>query len=79
MSLAVLLAVLLGMAGMSVLIKTRSARPEDIAHVLALQQRVYPNIPPWLPAKLEGQLEMFPQGQVVVQQRRRGRRAQSRQ
>ncbi len=48
-------------------LKTRQARPSDIAGVLALQQRVYPSIPPWQPAKLQGQLDMFPQGQVVAE------------
>lgn len=52
---------------MRIPIKTRTARPNDIPDVLALQRRVYPNIPPWQPAKLQGQLEMFPQGQVVAE------------
>jgi GNAT superfamily N-acetyltransferase len=48
-------------------ISTRQAHAQDIPAVIALQQRVYPTIPPWEPAKLRGQLEMFPQGQVVAE------------
>ncbi|MDH4050673.1 MAG: GNAT family N-acetyltransferase [Rubrivivax sp.] len=46
---------------------TRQARPDDIAAVIALQRRVYPTIPPWEPAKLRRQFDMFPQGQVVAE------------
>ena len=48
-------------------VSTRQAQAHDIPAVLALQQRVYPGIPPWAPAKLRGQLEMFPEGQVVAE------------
>lgn len=44
----------------------RSATADDVAAVIALQRRVYPTIPPWSQAKLKGQLEVFPQGQVVA-------------
>jgi GNAT superfamily N-acetyltransferase len=46
---------------------TRQARAQDIPAVIGLQRRVYPTIPPWDPAKLNGQLDMFPQGQVVAE------------
>ena len=48
-------------------LKTRQARLTDIPGVLALQQRVYSSTPPWEPAKLQGQLAMFAQGQVVTE------------
>ena len=48
-------------------VSTRRARKSDIPGVIALQQRVYPTISPWNPAKLHGQLDMFPQGQVVIE------------
>ena len=35
-------------------VSTRQAQAHDIPAVLALQQRVYPGIPPWAPAKLRG-------------------------
>jgi GNAT superfamily N-acetyltransferase len=46
---------------------TRVADAADIDAVIALQRRVYPTIPPWSPARLRGQLDMFAQGQVVAE------------
>jgi len=46
---------------------TRQALVADVPAVLALQHRVYPTIPPWEPAKLLEQLNMFPRGQVVAE------------
>jgi len=45
----------------------RHTRPEDIAALIALQSRVYPYIRPWTEAKFRHQLEVFPQGQLVVE------------
>lgn len=47
--------------------RTRLARDDDVAAVIALQRRVYPTIAPWSPARLREQLEVFPQGQVVAE------------
>ncbi len=46
---------------------TRSAQSQDVDAVIELQRRVYPAITPWTPARLRGQLEVFPQGQVVAE------------
>jgi GNAT superfamily N-acetyltransferase len=48
-------------------VRTRLARPQDIPQVIALQRRVYPTIVAWSIAKLDSQLETFPQGQVVAE------------
>ncbi|MBX3678880.1 MAG: GNAT family N-acetyltransferase [Rhodocyclaceae bacterium] len=45
----------------------RHTRAEDIANLIALQARVYPSIPPWNPRRLQEQLEVFPQGQIVAE------------
>lgn len=47
--------------------RVRTTRPEDIPELIALQARVYPNIPPWSQRKLREQLEVFPQGQIVAE------------
>ncbi len=47
---------------------TRPAHVDDAPAVIELQRRVYPTIPPWTPARLRRQLEVFPQGQVVAEQ-----------
>ena len=39
---------------------------DDIPALIALQRRVYPTIPPWTQAKLEQQLTVFSQGQIVA-------------
>lgn len=45
----------------------RHTRAEDIPELIRLQQRVYPDIPPWTRAKLSHQLDVFPQGQVTAE------------
>ena len=45
----------------------RHTNQQDIAELIRLQQRVYPEIPPWTRAKLANQLELFPQGQVCAE------------
>lgn len=47
--------------------RVRNTRVEDIPALIALQARVYPTIPPWSQRKLREQLEVFPQGQIVVE------------
>ncbi|MGD9870006.1 MAG: GNAT family N-acetyltransferase [Thauera sp.] len=47
--------------------RVRHTREEDIPALIALQARVYPTIPPWSQRKLREQLEVFPQGQIVVE------------
>ena len=45
----------------------RQTRREDIPALIALQAQVYPDIPAWSRRKLQGQLEVFPQGQIVAE------------
>ena len=45
----------------------RNTRPEDIEPLLALQQRVYPDIPSWTREQMHHQLEVFPQGQFIAE------------
>ncbi len=47
--------------------RVRHTRPEDIPALIALQARVYPDIPPWSRRKLAEQLDVFPQGQLVAE------------
>lgn len=47
--------------------RVRHTREEDIPALIALQAHVYPTIPPWSQRKLREQLEVFPQGQIVVE------------
>ena len=47
--------------------RVRTTRPEDIPELIALQARVYPDIPPWSQRKLREQLDVFPQGQIVAE------------
>ncbi len=48
-------------------IRIRSTRTEDLPELIALQKRVYPDIPPWSLQKLQAQLAIFPQGQIVAE------------
>lgn len=48
-------------------IKVRNTRPEDIPELIALQARVYPDMPAWSRRKVREQLEVFPQGQIVAE------------
>ena len=48
-------------------IRIRATRPEDLPGLIALQTRVYPDIPPWNLDKLKAQLDVFPQGQIVAE------------
>lgn len=45
----------------------RNTRQEDIPELIRLQRRVYPDIPSWSRRDLGHQLEVFPQGQLVVE------------
>lgn len=48
-------------------IRIRATQPEDLPELIALQTRVYPDIPPWDLDKLKAQLDVFPQGQIVAE------------
>lgn len=45
----------------------RNTRPEDIEPLIALQRRVYPEIPSWSAEQMHHQLEVFPQGQLIAE------------
>lgn len=47
--------------------RVRHTRLDDIPALIELQRRVYPYIPPFTERKFRNQLEVFPQGQVVVE------------
>lgn len=47
--------------------RVRSTHSDDIPALIELQRRVYPDIPSWSQRKLGHQLEVFPQGQLVVE------------
>ncbi len=47
--------------------RIRHTRPDDIPDLIALQRRVYPYIPPFSEHKFRHQLEVFPQGQIMVE------------
>ena len=46
---------------------SRHTRREDSQTLLALQARIYPDIPPWPQRRFEHQLEVFPQGQLTAE------------
>ncbi len=48
-------------------ISIRHTKPEDLPALIALQTRVYPDIPPWDLHNLQEQLRTFPQGQIVAE------------
>lgn len=48
-------------------IQIRHTQPSDLPELIALQTRVYPDIPPWNLTKLQKQLAIFPQGQIVAE------------
>lgn len=48
-------------------IRVRHTQPDDLPELIALQTRVYPDIPPWSLNKLREQLDIFPQGQIVAE------------
>lgn len=48
-------------------IRIRNTQPSDLPELIALQTRVYPDIPPWSLTKLQKQLAIFPQGQIVAE------------
>lgn len=48
-------------------INVRHTTAEDLPALIALQTRVYPDIPPWDLKKLQQQLQIFPQGQIVAE------------
>lgn len=45
----------------------RNTRHEDIEPLLALQRRVYPDIPSWSAEQMCHQLNVFPQGQLIAE------------
>ncbi|KAB2966899.1 MAG: GNAT family N-acetyltransferase [Thermoanaerobaculia bacterium] len=50
----------------------RNLRPEDFAAVIELCRRVYPDSRPWTVEQLASHLEVFPEGQFVVEERSGG-------
>jgi ribosomal protein S18 acetylase RimI-like enzyme len=44
----------------------RHTQPRDVAGIVALCQRVYPDTPPWRPEQLHSHLRVFPEGQFVA-------------
>ena len=48
-------------------ITVRKTSADDIPLLIALQQQIYPTIPPWNESKLREQLQMFPPGQLVAE------------
>lgn len=47
--------------------RLRPTHPDDVSALIALQRRVYPYIPHWTEKKFHNQLEVFPQGQIMVE------------
>jgi len=47
--------------------QVRNTQVEDIPALIALQTKIYPDIPPWEPEEMERQIRIFPQGQLVVE------------
>lgn len=45
----------------------RPTRTTDIEPLIELQKRVYPTIAPWRADRLQQQIEIFPQGQIVAE------------
>ena len=48
-------------------VSVRHTRIDDIPRLIELQTRTYPDIPPWRRERLEHQLQVFPQGQIVAE------------
>lgn len=48
-------------------IRVRQTLSRDIPALIAMQRHIYPTIPGWNAAKLQEQLEAFPQGQFVAE------------
>ncbi|MGA3370473.1 MAG: GNAT family N-acetyltransferase [Terracidiphilus sp.] len=46
--------------------KVRQMTLDDVPAVIELQMRAFPGLPPWRVDQLEGHLEIFPEGQLVV-------------
>ena len=44
----------------------RHTEPRDVAGIVELCQRVYPDTPPWRPDQLHSHLRVFPEGQFVA-------------
>ena len=47
-------------------ISARHTQPRDVAGIIELCQRVYPDTPPWRPEQLYSHLRVFPEGQLVA-------------
>jgi ribosomal protein S18 acetylase RimI-like enzyme len=47
-------------------ISIRHTQPRDVAGIVELCQRVYPDTPPWRPDQLQSHLRIFPEGQFVA-------------
>jgi hypothetical protein len=47
-------------------ISIRHTQPRDVAGIVKLCQRVYPDTPPWRPEQLHSHLRVFPEGQFVA-------------
>lgn len=48
-------------------VTVRHTRASDIQPLIDLQRRTYPAIPPWREERLQHQLEVFPQGQIIAE------------
>lgn len=48
-------------------VQIRNTQLEDIPALIALQKRIYPDIPSWEPEELARQIQTFPQGQLMVE------------
>ena len=47
-------------------IELRNATTEDVAGIITLVARTYPDQSPYSPAQIRGQINTFPEGQFVV-------------
>ncbi|MEP7116347.1 MAG: GNAT family N-acetyltransferase [Acidobacteriota bacterium] len=48
-------------------LRLRTMTIDDYEAIVALQQRCFPGMKPWARAQIESQLEIFPEGQVVIE------------
>ncbi|MFV0680749.1 GNAT family N-acetyltransferase [Ottowia sp.] len=55
------------MSSNGLLASVRHTQLEDVPGLVALQRKVYPDIPAWDPARLRRQIEVFPQGQLMAE------------
>ncbi|MEN3974206.1 carbon-nitrogen hydrolase family protein [Emcibacter sp. SYSU 3D8] len=53
--------------GASAKLVVRNATLDDVGAIIALVQRVYPDMPPYTPGMVQGQIVNFPEGQFLVE------------